>query len=158
MSKLIDVEEQAEYKDSWLSRKDAATLGKAIALSEPWPRRMFINIAAQMCQLTRHADRWVCALESREDRAVTPATLTYLKEHSTPKAFNSIRHMLDLDLELELKLNPGKDGVMRSYALTTVLGAGFRAEDARDRKLAETKATVSRDDLAAQQRRVLDSK
>ncbi|MFM0265610.1 hypothetical protein [Paraburkholderia sediminicola] len=161
MTALDLFDDSGEARDHWLNRTDAKLVASAIARSESWPRRWIVNAFAAMCGVSRAADRLFCALEDdREDRALSPVALRYLKERVSREVFDRIALIQQIDLEIRERggLPSNSDAVMTIEPLLIELGAGFRASDAVRRGQRRIAQRANRADLAERQRRALEGK
>lgn len=139
--------------DHWLSRRDAMAIGRAIAMSESWPRRLLLSMFVQTRRLTRLADRWVCSVEvSRNNRPVKPVALAYLKKRTGQALMDQVQ--LHHEYCSDGYGSDEKD-IIHLHVLSLLLGAGYLADRARARIEAERSATERSAQIAADQQKAL---
>ena len=152
MNTLLNIDDHAERRYRWLTRNDAVAVGLAIAMSEPWPRRLIVAILARLSRLTRMADGWLCIFEGfRENIPVSPAALSYLNTHLTRETLDALRDQYDLDISL----NRPTGGVMRLEVLLMLLGAAYFEKAVQIELQKQVAAAASQADLVAKQRQAL---
>ncbi|MBN3729427.1 hypothetical protein [Burkholderia sp. Tr-20390] len=144
-------DEAGAIRDRWLSRPDAMAIAFAIAMSESWPRRWFVSIAAAMCGVMRAADRMLCVLEDdRGKRLVSPNALRYLKGRVSREVMERVQRLHELEVEMRHRalggsFPPPAAGVTVEV-LIIELGAGYLAD--RRKRMRARGGRVERFDAA----------